>query len=130
VIRNFSQLRNIAQVSVLSYGWTSTVTVVEHVGVGHDANFNVNHDTGVTYQWTGNIMAALLGNWHFGSKVQSNYRGPLNDLNYCSTGNTMSISAITFIDTSLESCDRLRQVIDDEIDSLEDSSNSTRALKA
>ncbi|KAI0281235.1 hypothetical protein BGY98DRAFT_226445 [Russula aff. rugulosa BPL654] len=42
----------------------------------------------------------------------------------------MSISAITFIDTSLESCDRLRQVIDDEIDSLEDSSNSIRALKS
>jgi hypothetical protein len=39
----------------------------------------------------------------------------------------MSTSAITFMDTSPESCDRLRQAIDDEIDSLEE---STRALKS
>ena len=63
--------------------------------------------------------------WHVALR---NYRGPLNDLNYCSTGNTMSTSAITFIDTSPESCDRLRQVIYDEIDSLEES--STRVLKS
>jgi hypothetical protein len=39
----------------------------------------------------------------------------------------MSTRAITFMDTSPESCDHLRQAIDDEINSLEE---STRALKS